>query len=335
MTLSATCRSLSPAAVLASVLLLAGPARADDVAAAEALFNSAHDLIEQGDYAAGCPKFEASLALHASASTMLNIAKCHEHDGKTASAWADYRRALVLNQETLGAERQKALDDLAKQGLAAMEPRLPRLRIVVAPPVPPGLQVTRDGQPLAPAALEDTLPTDPGAHEIVASAPGFVSEKRPVQLEEGKTVWVQFALVPVPVVAPAVAHAEEPLRRPPPPGWVLGAGGAGLVFLATSFGFLLDDFSASSALRTACFQDATGIHCDPGYDYAGDNARKNRDIGLFAGFGLVGVAGVGAATYGLVKAWDQPFARTTGMTGVTASPWVARGGGGAVVSGAF
>lgn len=86
----------------ASIGLSASPARAQrvarDPAAAEALFKAARALVEKGDYAAGCPKFEASLALNPSASTMLNIALCHEHDGKIASAWEAYNRALTLNR---------------------------------------------------------------------------------------------------------------------------------------------------------------------------------------------------------------------------------------------
>src|SRR5690349_333753 len=84
----------------------AQPVKQHDNAASEALFRAGRADIEAGNYAAGCPKFEASLALSPSAGTMINIAKCHEHQGKIATAWSDYNEALALNKsETKGAER--------------------------------------------------------------------------------------------------------------------------------------------------------------------------------------------------------------------------------------
>src|SRR6185312_10516239 len=118
-----------PAAVLAALVLgSAGAAAqpADDEVAAAALFRAGRELVAAGDYAAGCPKFEASLKLHASASTLLNIARCHEHEGRLATAWLDYQRGLSLNRGTSGAERQRELEEVARAALAALEPRVPK-----------------------------------------------------------------------------------------------------------------------------------------------------------------------------------------------------------------
>src|SRR3954468_15943585 len=110
-----TACAFSVAALLVtSSAALAAPAQQTDPAAAESLFKTARALLDKGDWAAACPKFEASLALNPSASTAINIARCHEHDGKLATAWEDYNRALVLNRETKGAERQRQLEEVAK-----------------------------------------------------------------------------------------------------------------------------------------------------------------------------------------------------------------------------
>src|SRR5262249_3010768 len=102
------------------LVALSMSARADqavprDPAAGEALFRAARDRGGTGDWAAGCPKFEAAMAASPTASTLLNIARCHEHDGRVASAWVDAKRALVLNRETVPEERRRALEDAANQ----------------------------------------------------------------------------------------------------------------------------------------------------------------------------------------------------------------------------
>src|SRR5688572_22367029 len=97
-------------ASLGALAIASSPAPAQsqtrDPAAAEALYKAGRDLVAKGDWDVGCPKFDASMSLDPVASTLLNIAKCHEHYGRLARAWADYKRALVLNQDTPGAERR-------------------------------------------------------------------------------------------------------------------------------------------------------------------------------------------------------------------------------------
>ncbi len=315
---------LASAGVAAAALLVAPAALAEaDQAAAEALFRAAHALLDKGDYAAGCPKFEASLALSPSASTMLNIARCHEHDGKTAAAWEDYNRAVVLNKETRGADRQKKLEAVAQKGLRELEPRLPRLRVRVSTP-PPGLEVKRDDTRLPAGALGEALPIDPGPHRVEAGAPGYRSETRSVTIEEGKTVTVELTLAVEPP-----AGSAAPLPGAPVWAWVTGAGGVVLGGVAGFF--LADDLSAIKALRANCQTNAAGTYCTPGYDYARDNTRKDRDFPLFLGLGGASLAALGVAIAGLARA---PHAGATGAaTAVT--PWIGPGGAGAVITGGF
>ena len=183
---------------IVAVFLLASPSAfaqrsAGDQAAADALYNEGRDLLKAGRTAAGCAKFEASLALSPAASTMINIARCHEQDGKLATAFADYTRALSLNGDTPGVERRKELEDLARRGLHALDPRLPRLRLLLTSP-PPGVQVWSDGKEIPLAALGEALPADPGPHQVRVIAPGYHEETRTVTLEEGKTAAIEIAL---------------------------------------------------------------------------------------------------------------------------------------------
>lgn len=180
--------------------LLLGPSAAqaqgelEDRAAAEALFNEALTLIEAGAWATGCPGFERSFALYRSRSTMIQIARCRAHEGKVATAWEDYQRALRVEGPAEDAERQRALAAIATREAQALEPRLPRLRVVIVAP-PPGAEVRCDGRSLPSDALGRSVPVDPGRHEVTAGAPGYRGVTRSVLSREGETVTVEMALV--------------------------------------------------------------------------------------------------------------------------------------------
>jgi tetratricopeptide (TPR) repeat protein len=328
-------RRVGAALTVAGLLLAAPAARAQstpsDPVAAQALFKSARELVDAGNYAAACPKFEASLALQASASTMLNIAKCHEHAGRIASAWDDYNRALTLNLETKGADRRKGLEDLAKKGVDALTPRLPKLRIVVSTPAN-GLKVVRDGKEIPAAALGDALPADPGPHDLQVSAPGYRTETRSVSLEEGKTATAEFSLVADPAAGSSDAASAK--KGVPPWAWISGA--AGLALAGAAIYFLADDLSAIHALRSpsncAPLSTGAGYVCNPRYDYAADNARKDRDLPLALGLGGVGVVALGFAVGGIVRG---VAVKKQDSAAVVALPWVAPGGAGAALTGRF
>lgn len=313
----------------------AQPVKQHDNAASEALFRAGRADIEAGNYAAGCPKFEASLALSPSAGTMINIAKCHEHQGKIATAWSDYNEALALNKsETKGVERQKRLEGIAKEGIIALEPRLPKLRID-APNPPPELKVTRDGLEVPSAALGEVLPVDPGPHEIAASAPGYRPVTYSVLLEEGKTVAVKASLAKVKEMsAPPPKQQVKPPQREGVPTWVWISGGAGIALAGASVFFLADNRSAVSALDDNCQENTRGTYCSPGYDYESDNARKNRGMALFLGLGGAGVIAIGAAIVGLVQAPSSKSPDTPAGTTV-ALPWLAPGSAGATLTSRF
>ncbi len=214
-TVDRTRRALSRGG-LAVALVLASPGAlaqrpASDQAAADALYNQGRELVKAGNSAAGCAKFEASLSISPAASTMLNIARCHEQDGKVATAFADYTRARDLNRDTPGAERRAELEGLAQKGLRAIEPRLPRLRVVVTGS-PAGVLVKTDDKEISGTALGEAFPADPGLHQVQVSAPGCRPETRSVTLEEGKTAVLEIALQATP--APPPEHATSGWSRP-------------------------------------------------------------------------------------------------------------------------
>lgn len=335
---------------LAAALLLAAsnaaeagePAR--DPASAEALFRAGRELVEKGDWRAGCPKLEAAMAAMPTASTLLNIARCHEHEGKVATAWADTRRALILNRETVPEERRRALEEKALASADELEKRLPRLRIE-ADKRYPGLVVERDGQALpGDGVLDQALPVDPGEHEITASAPGFSTFHATVRLEEGKTAVASIALVVAPPeppqpsapgvgTGPVEAPKETALRsdaqeRRAIPVWVWFAGAAGLGMGAAAVAFRVDGAAAESTLVARC---GAALVCDATkFDASPYNARKNRDLGLTIGFAAGGVLAASAAVVGIALAPIVPVNKA-----IRVSPAPLDRGGGLVISGAY
>ncbi|WP_437657833.1 PEGA domain-containing protein [Sorangium sp. So ce1182] len=329
-------RAFAGLASAAAVALGGSAARAQqqpprDPVAAEALFKAARALVDKGDYAAGCPKFEASLELNPSASTMINIARCHEREGKVATAWHDYNRAIVLNRETAGEQRRRGLEEIAQKGITDLDARVPKLRVVVKS-APSGAEVQRDGTPVPAAALGEPLPVDPGPHEIRASAPGHETETRSVTLREGESVTVELTLRPA--ARPTAAAAPEKAKEAPGggvPTWAWVSGAAGIALAGASVGFLIDDLAAIGALRDSCREVTGGTYCKPGYDFAADNARKNRDFGLFVGLGGAGLVALGAAAYGIAGSGGEKAPAPAAV----ALPWVAPSGAGASIFGSF
>ncbi|MRG95300.1 PEGA domain-containing protein [Polyangium spumosum] len=330
-------------AALALVTLSVCPGRAlgqdkpRDPAAAEALYLSGRKLVSEDNWAEGCPKFEASMELNPAASTLINISLCHEHEGKLTQALVDYRRALQLNQDTLGEERKKQLERVAKDGIAAIEKRLARVELVVSPR-PEGLEVVRDGIRLPLAALGEAIPVDPGNHTFSATAPGYEKIEKPIDLAEGQTATVELALVP------AAAVVKPPPPPPPPdkpgapaasggvPAWAYIAGGLGLAAVGAGVYFRFDQMAAEERIQANC-PGAPPV-CDPASSYRpdDDNTRKDRSFYLFVGLTAAGAAGIGAAVFGIARGLSQKKPQAQSVHVV---PYVGRGDGGLVLQGAF
>ncbi|HMR81473.1 MAG TPA: hypothetical protein PKD61_40465, partial [Polyangiaceae bacterium] len=193
------------------------PAFAQDVAAAEALFREGRALMDKGEYAVACKKLAESQRLDASSGTLLNLASCHEKEGRTATAWAEYLAAARL-AKTQG--RPDRADEARKQA-AELEPKLSYLTINVAKKVP-GLEIRRGDVKLEASTLGSKLPTDPGAHEITITAPGH--ESLTMQVSVGSDGDAQTLSVPAlrkasgaapPNTSPQpVAEAPMPPRAP-------------------------------------------------------------------------------------------------------------------------
>jgi len=297
-------RSLVLAALGGVLLGTPRPAAAGDMAAAEVLFREGRRLLDSGQLAAACAKFAESQRLDPSSGTLLNLADCHEREGKVATAWAEFlsasRLARTQAEDARAAEAKRRADEL--------EPRLSYLSVTVAEPSS-GMVIYRDDIELDAAALASRLPVDPGEHVIRATAPGCQEWSRPlsVGMEPGhQTVTIpplekEAPPAPEPPAAPPAAappRPAPPAPEPPPAeadepastgtmaGYVVG--GAGLVL--TGLG-VWAGLSARSTYASAEDMCRTHRDCSPGAMEERDAAEFEANLSNAAvGLGLIGVA---------------------------------------------
>jgi hypothetical protein len=129
--------------------------------------------------------------------TLLNLAICHENVGRIASAWGEFR---AVEQQARAANRDDRVK-LAHDRAAKLEPRLPRIKIVVpADAQATGLVVKVDGE-VKGEPLWSGVAVDPGTRSVEASAPG----KKPTVLK----VKIDDEGVVVPVTVPKLEPAPE------------------------------------------------------------------------------------------------------------------------------
>lgn len=206
----------------AAIVCSAGPARADgsDARIAQALFEEARELMADKRYAEACPKLEESQRRDPGGGTLLNLALCREGEGKTATAYVTLTEALAIAMRDGRRDRQ----EIARAHMAALQPSLPRLTVVVPAEVAvDGLAIAVDDAPLPEAAWSVATPVDPGSHTVSASAPGRASWKTTVSVRGGEKRSVDVpSLIPAPEERPASA---PPAAAPRPLGPAPAASG--------------------------------------------------------------------------------------------------------------
>ncbi|MBX3234353.1 MAG: hypothetical protein KIT84_40535 [Labilithrix sp.] len=266
-------------AALALGLALSAPsvamAQQTDRVLAEALFREGRELIEQDKVSEACAKFAESYRLDQALGTLINLALCHEKEGKTATAWAEFSDAA-----SAAAAEKDDRESFARRHMASLEAELPRLRMVVAPDTEslPSLEIKLDGHAIGKAAWSTLLPIDPGDHVLVAGAEG----KNPFEAKVviGKGAGVTNVNVPPLEDAPKAIVVPPPPREEPPPsrspqrtiGYAVG--GVGVVGLVVGAAFGVSALSLKGDRDQRC----TGGFCDQEGLEADRSARTNATI---------------------------------------------------------
>jgi len=259
------------------------PAQANEGALAEELFRQGQALMQEERFDEACPKLAESQRLEPSTGTLLNLAVCHEKQGKLASAWNEFQAARAAARRDGREDRMRFADEHIK----AIEPNLSRLTITLPKESDSeGLEVQLDGTKVGRPALGVALPVDPGSHEIIVSAPGKNPWKSSIEIPEGPGQ--QSVSIPILSDAPVESTAEASAAQPQDNGKksgstqryvAYGTAGLGLVGLGLGAGFGLDALGKfSSSNKNGC----DGNDCNTEGANLRDTARKSGDVSTVA-----------------------------------------------------
>jgi hypothetical protein len=305
----------------------AGVAYADE-AQAEALLKEGKKLMGGGKLADACPKLEESQKLNPKSSTLLEVAICHEKQGKIATAWSEY----IDVEGQARKEGRGKLEGDARARSKKLDPKLPRITITVPKDAAvAGLEVTIDGASIDKGDWGKSRPLDPGDHKLTAAAPGRktweqtitvrVAEKRSVSvpaLAEDKSGGASTAAAATTSTGPVATATTTSAPPPPPPpdekpeepegpsehkssGFVVEASALG-GFLA---GFItetslsgLETYDYTYNLRDGVYVDLCEDKCYGVFDPA---VSAYVGGGLFAGVALSDTFHLGARAHGGVN----------------------------------
>ncbi|NUP09217.1 MAG: hypothetical protein HOW73_24465 [Polyangiaceae bacterium] len=284
--------------------------RESDAVRAQALFDEALALGDQGRWADACPKFRESLAADPGVGTLLNVASCSAREGKTLVALREYRRALELNESTKDPERKKTVEVQVRQALKDLGARVGSLRVAVSPATA-AAKVTVDGA--AVDGLDKPLDLEVGQHTLSVEAAGFRASQQSVAIVGGQTASIAVALEPTekpvqPAPTPAASH------RLATAGWITGLVGAGGLTTGAVLVALAAD--RAGAIRDECGADAEPPNCPLGdANVANDLASEGEALanGGYAALGIGGaavIAGVGMLIIDAVSS-DTPDVRVS------------------------
>lgn len=287
---------------------------------ADALFTAAKQLRAAGLYEDACPKFAETEKLEPGIGVTLYLADCYQHTGRSANAWAEFRKA-----EGLARDRNDKRADIAKARADALEIKLTRMTLAVADVAKhPGLEIAVDGTQIRSENWNSVLPTDPGSHAVEIAEPGQPARTLNVHLDEGTILTVpvfEVAAVSAPAAEPPPTPSTAPTSTPAPSGAISDSAPPKMSQARTYLGYALLGVGVIGVAGGAGYLDAKNNAISKG---------KRSSAGTFAGVSFaVGAAGFTSAIVLYLTAPKDP------STALTLSPTVGTSGAGALLQGSF
>jgi hypothetical protein len=277
---------------------------AEDKALATMFFQEGRMLMAEGRAADACPKLEESQRLDPGGGTLLNLALCHELEGRLARSWSEFKEAAIVSRRDGRRDRESE----ATSHVNSLEPRLSWLTIVVpARTQVEGLVIERDGHEVGQGAWSTAIPIDGGSHVVRASALGRDPFTATIVIgNEADHQTVEIPVLATPVVVVALPRVSSPV--PPSAGaapavptltparlrWAgIGTAGVGVVLLGTAGYALATALSARNASNSNCFADGCN---DAGLQSRHDAVSRGNLATLLGVSGAV-LVGAGAALF--------------------------------------
>jgi hypothetical protein len=304
------------AAALLAVATLGAPdlARAAESTekkdAAEKLFVEGREALALGDQALACARFRSSVALFPVPNAVANVARCAEREGRPIEAlraWEQVTGMLPDGDERLGPARER---------VAALAARVPRLVLGLPADLPADARILVDGTPLPRPAWSGPLSLAAGEHTVVVEALERQEQRFTITLTDGdrKELAVRAGPAPIAPIPPQTPVLPRTPAPPPAPSGLRlaaysigGVGVAGLVVAGITGGVLL---ARDAQIAGLCPEHA----CTPAgtTEIAGS---KPLFVANTVAFG-VGLAGVGAGSALLL------ISRRRAAPGTTVAPLV-------------
>jgi hypothetical protein len=292
-----------------TVLGVSGPAAAQDanqaenIAAARSLGIEGVQLAEAGKCDQAIEKLSRAEALYHAPTILDRLGECQITVGQIVLGTENLNRVV---REPLAANAPKAFRDAqarAKKALDAALPRIGHLTVTVEPKEAK-ITVTVGGAPVPDALIGAERPTDPGTREVVASAPGYLTQKTTVTLAEGghEAVTLRLPLdpnAPKPGADVPAAVAAPPVPPPPPPPAAESSNGTktlGYVLIGTgAAGIVVGSITGAMALQKKSDLDCPDNHCS-GSDVDALHGAKHMALASTISFAI----GIPAAAIGTV-----------------------------------
>lgn len=259
-------------------------------ARAEGLFREGEALFDKKEVDRACEKFSESFRLDPKLGTLLNVAYCHESQGKTATAWSAYNEAAALAVQ----KGQKDRELFALEHARELARRLSRVEFALPDGELTGVYV--DGSLLPSHRFRAPMFLDPGEHTVRVTAVHKHPRTVGFRVMDGPAA--QGIVVPPledyvetkKTITPSrnEEQEEEERHNRRTLAWVFGGTGA--------LGLLLGTYFGVHALSTK--EDAGGLcagnQCSREGARLYDNAHRAATLSTI-GFG-VGLAGLGVGT---------------------------------------
>jgi hypothetical protein len=193
--------------------------QAENTAAARSLGIEGVRLAEAGKCPEAIEKLSRAESLYHAPTILGRLGECQVTVGQIVIGTENLNRVV---REQLAPNAPKPFKDAQARAQKVLDAALPRIGYltVLVEPKEAKLTVTVSGVPVPPALLGAERPTDPGTHEVVASAPGYLTQQTTVKLPEAGRETITLTLLPdpnAPKEAPVVAPVATTLPPPPPP----------------------------------------------------------------------------------------------------------------------
>ncbi len=300
----------------------------EDKAAADALFDSALKMMKDGNYAGACEKLQKSHTLDPAVGTLLNLGRCYNESGQTASAWTSYREAASMARTEGQSDREK----LARDEASALELRLVRVRLIVSEEIKelPELVIKQNGQDVSLSLLGEPLPVNPGLQTVEVSSQGKAGTFTVQAEKEGLTYSLNIDQLEssgpgehsesVPLSEkgdergqydddPAGADDSNGPKHLGP--IILGASGIASIGLGTAFAFIAK--SHDNNAREICTDPQVACTASDVEEWENElsDAEDNASL-AYLSWGLGGAAVVGAVVWWMLEP-AQPETSATNM----------------------